>query len=153
MLPQRIEGALDSPIGKPADWNADKAGECLALHVREQMIGDYRFMVSAWEPSPGELAALVCGAPVHLGISAKQHPVVQLGVGDVPKHSAIRKTGWIVSEDRDDDDRLWCRITLVVGQNHFPAGIEIEGTEQMPEATSRLMAAMLRHARKEGWIA
>lgn len=41
-------------------------------------------MITAWFPSPEELAALNSGAPIHLTILGEGHPPVMLDVGDVP---------------------------------------------------------------------
>jgi hypothetical protein len=42
-------------------------------------------MVTAWEPTPDELAKLNAGAPVHLRILGSAHPPVMLSVGEVPE--------------------------------------------------------------------
>jgi hypothetical protein len=42
-------------------------------------------MVTAWEPTPDELARLNAGAPVHLRILGSAHPPVLLTVGEVPE--------------------------------------------------------------------
>lgn len=42
-------------------------------------------MVTAWIPTPDELAALNAGAPIHLTILGGSHPPVMMGVGDVPE--------------------------------------------------------------------
>lgn len=41
-------------------------------------------MVSAWTPSPAELARLVAGASVHLRIIGTVHPPVSIDVGMPP---------------------------------------------------------------------
>lgn len=45
---------------------------------------DTPVMVSAWLPSPDELASLNAGAPIHLRIVGTAHPPVMLGVGEIP---------------------------------------------------------------------
>ena len=42
-------------------------------------------MVTAWMPTPDELAALNAGAPIHLRVIGTQHPPVMLSVGDAPE--------------------------------------------------------------------
>ena len=42
-------------------------------------------MVTAWFPTPDELAALNAGAPIHLTVVGTGHPPVMMGVGDVPE--------------------------------------------------------------------
>ena len=41
-------------------------------------------MITAWFPTPEELAAINAGAPIHLRIVGTKHPPVMLEVGDVP---------------------------------------------------------------------
>lgn len=41
-------------------------------------------MVTAWFPTPKELAALNAGAPVHLRILGNAHPPVMVEVGQIP---------------------------------------------------------------------
>lgn len=41
-------------------------------------------MVTAWFPTPDELAALNAGAPIHLTVVGSGHPPVMMGVGDRP---------------------------------------------------------------------
>ncbi|MCK1676612.1 hypothetical protein [Bradyrhizobium sp. 150] len=41
-------------------------------------------METAWLPTPEEIAAIVCGAPVLLRILGNQHPPVAVYVGDIP---------------------------------------------------------------------
>lgn len=41
-------------------------------------------MVSAWQPTPDELARLNAGASVHLRVIGTQHPPVMLEVGQPP---------------------------------------------------------------------
>jgi hypothetical protein len=41
-------------------------------------------MVTAWQPTPDELARLNAGASVHLRVIGAQHPPVMLDVGDPP---------------------------------------------------------------------
>ena len=41
-------------------------------------------MVTAWLPTPAELAALASGAPVYVRILGTQHPPIMLTVGPLP---------------------------------------------------------------------
>lgn len=41
-------------------------------------------MVTAWQPTPEELARLNAGASVHLRVLGTVHPPVMVGVGDPP---------------------------------------------------------------------
>lgn len=42
-------------------------------------------MVTAWHPTPKELAALNAGAPVHVRIIGTAHPPIMVEVGDAPE--------------------------------------------------------------------
>ncbi|WP_206185849.1 hypothetical protein [Sphingosinicella sp. BN140058] len=46
------------------------------------MNGDMPCMVSAWEPTPAEVAAIAAGAKVLLRIVGQGHPPVAVYVGD-----------------------------------------------------------------------
>lgn len=62
----------------------------LGLPIRDEMVActvngpETPAMVTAWFPTPAELAALLAGAPVHLRILGNQHPPVAVEVGDPP---------------------------------------------------------------------
>jgi hypothetical protein len=83
MLPAIIENHTTC-AGKPKDWDAAKSGHCGGLAVRVEQYDGLVWMVSAWRPSPDELAALNRGACINLRLSAPQHPVVGMSVGPVP---------------------------------------------------------------------
>lgn len=80
MIPTRIEGAMENPLDAPADWNPDQNGHCGALFVRCDQVNGIRFLRSAWEALPSEALALLAGGKVELGLAARDHPVVNLGV-------------------------------------------------------------------------
>lgn len=67
-----------------------KAQGYYGLPVRDEVANDpvtgpdTPVMVTAWIPSPDELAALNAGAPIHLRIVGRAHPPVMVGVGDAP---------------------------------------------------------------------
>lgn len=84
MRPIRIPGAGDRPLDAPSDWDETKDGVCGRLFVRREVVGDIQYMRSAWEVEFGEAASLLAGAPMTLGVSGNQHPVVQLGIGELP---------------------------------------------------------------------
>jgi hypothetical protein len=83
MIPAFIEGATRK-LAAPADWNKDEQGVCGALVVRDEETNAGQFMVSAWEPTPEELAALLGGAKVYLHVMGRSHPPVMLLVGEAP---------------------------------------------------------------------
>jgi hypothetical protein len=61
------------------------------LPLRDEVINDNvtgpgtPCMVTAWMPTPDELAALNAGAPIHLRIVGNAHPPVMMGVGEIPE--------------------------------------------------------------------
>jgi len=63
----------------------------LGLPLRDELIDcavngpNTPSMVTAWEPTPEELAKLNAGAPVHLRVLGSSHPPVMLAVGEVPE--------------------------------------------------------------------
>lgn len=75
MLIARIEGAT-RVLGKSQGY--------LGLPVRDESVEGVPCMVTAWEPSPDEIARLVVGAPVYLRVLGSSHPPVAMEVGTVP---------------------------------------------------------------------
>lgn len=71
-------------LGAPDGWNPDAHGPCLGLPIRDEHLGDMPMMISAWEPTPDELAAIAAGAKVMLRIVGGGHPPVMVYVGDAP---------------------------------------------------------------------
>ncbi|MFW2829908.1 hypothetical protein [Sphingomonas sp. ID0503] len=69
-------------LGAPAGWTPETSGPCLGLPIRREMNGDMPCMVSAWEPTVAELAALQAGAKVYLRVLGSAHPPVMIYVGD-----------------------------------------------------------------------
>lgn len=63
----------------------------LGLPIRDELINcsvggeGTPAMVTAWIPTPDEIAKIVAGAPIHLRILGTGHPPVMLDVGDVPE--------------------------------------------------------------------
>jgi hypothetical protein len=82
MIIKRIENASRT-FGAPHDWkNTD--GPCQGLPVLDVVTEEGLFMISAWEPTPEELAALNRGESIKLWVRGTVHPVVALSVGPVP---------------------------------------------------------------------
>lgn len=77
MLIARIEGATRT-LGKPEDMTDE---QCKPLSIKDEMWDGVPVMISAWEPSPAEINALLSGAKVHLYIFGHAHPPVYVGVG------------------------------------------------------------------------
>ena len=82
MLIKRIEGAT-RVLGAPPDWDG-KDMSCGALPVLDVITSEGPFMVSAWEPTPDELARLANGETVKLWVRGTGHPVVALTIAPVP---------------------------------------------------------------------
>lgn len=63
----------------------------LGLPLRDELVDDAvtgpgtPSMVTAWMPSPDELARLQAGAPIYLRIMGTQHPPVMVSIGEVPE--------------------------------------------------------------------
>jgi hypothetical protein len=87
MLVDRVEGCT-RVLGAPKGWTPETSGDCHGLPIRDEMNGDVPCMISAWEPTPAELAALNLGAKVMLRLVGTGHPPVALYVSDVPDASA-----------------------------------------------------------------
>ena len=60
MIVGRIDGATRE-LGKPAGWNDARDGKCLTLPVRDECVGGVHQMVSAWVPTPDEIARIAAG--------------------------------------------------------------------------------------------
>lgn len=80
MIPGRILNAT-RVLGAPVDWDAERDGPCCGLPVRLELAGGLPTMVSAWQPTPAEIAAIVQGSPVYLRVVGGSHPPVMLWAG------------------------------------------------------------------------
>jgi hypothetical protein len=76
MLINAIEGATRR-IGKSQGYNG--------LPLRDEIGHFGPQMVSSWQPTPAEIAAIVAGAPIHLTVLGSAHPPVLLAVGEIPR--------------------------------------------------------------------
>jgi hypothetical protein len=89
MLIRMIEG-VTRVIGKSQGY--------LGLPLRDEVIAcpvggpDTPAMVSAWEPTPKELAQLQAGAAVHLRVLGTAHPPVLVFVGPAPDAQPVPGT-------------------------------------------------------------
>lgn len=80
MLIGRIENAT-RVLGPPATWDDEKNGRCGALAIRDEPAeGGGNVMVSAWHPTPEEVAKINAGEPVYLWIWGAAHPPVMVTV-------------------------------------------------------------------------
>ena len=81
MIPARVEGCTRA-LGAPSGWTPETNGDCGFLRIRDEMNGDVPAMVSAWEPTPAELAELNAGGKVYLSVIGTGHPPVWVWVGE-----------------------------------------------------------------------
>ena len=77
MIPARIAGCTRA-LGAPPGWTPETSGECCGLPIRDEVSGDMPCMISAWEPTPAELAALNAGGKVYLRVVGTGHPPVMV---------------------------------------------------------------------------
>lgn len=83
MIPARISDCT-RVLGAPKGWTPETSGDCGGLPIRDELAGDMPVMVSAWEPTPAEIAAIAAGAKVYLRIVGTGHPPVMLWAGEQP---------------------------------------------------------------------
>lgn len=81
MIIARIAGCT-RVLGAPTGWTPETSGPCVGLPIRDEMNGDVPCMVSAWEPTPDEIAAIVGGSKIYLRVLGVGHPPVALFVGE-----------------------------------------------------------------------
>lgn len=81
MIPKRIHGATRY-LGAPEGWEPDKDGDCSHLAILDVPSDNdgSPVMISAWEPTPAELAAMQEGKPVYLQVVGTAHPPVNIWV-------------------------------------------------------------------------
>lgn len=150
MNPAVIQGHAHV-AGQPDNWDESVMGRCQGLPIRFDAVAGLTFMRSAWTPTDEEIAHLVAGANVELGVSAPEHPVVQLGVGPVPHDPELpARPVYIVRDMIDADGSRWCRAIVVLGSRSFPAGIQIKEDVPFEIASARLIKALQSHMAAAG---
>jgi len=75
MMINAIEGATRR-IGKSQGY--------LGLPLRDEVGSHGPQMVTSWQPTPNEIAAIVAGAPIYLTVLGDGHPPVMMEVGKAP---------------------------------------------------------------------
>jgi hypothetical protein len=55
------------------------------LPLRDEILDGVPCMVSSWQPTPAELAALQSGAPIYVRVLGSAHPPILLEVGPLPE--------------------------------------------------------------------
>lgn len=146
----RIPGADPVPLGAPPDWNEKESGHCGGLFVRRENIAGVGYMRSAWEVEATEAAALFAGARLTLGVAGPGHPVVQLGVGDLPPDF---EPTVMARRFNQIDGRPFVKVEMM-----FPHGggrrgfceVHVDGT--LADAVSHGVTRIETLARREGWI-
>ena len=88
MIISRVRDMTRS-LGAPKDWNPNDTGPCYGLPVRIEPHGKMNSFVSAWEPTPAELAALNRGAKVMLRVVGDSHPPVMIYVDQEPEPGGL----------------------------------------------------------------
>jgi len=83
MLVGRIPNAT-RVLGAPPDWDKATKGPCCGLPVQDIETAAGPAMMSAWQPTPDELARLIAGASVTLLVLGRIHPPVSLAVSMPP---------------------------------------------------------------------
>lgn len=81
MMLRRIENAtrvLGQRQGYLGLWLRDEPVNC-------SVNGETPSMMTAWEPTPDEIAKIVAGAPIYLRVLGTVHPPVMLSVGTPPE--------------------------------------------------------------------
>ena len=69
-------------FGKGKDWINELDGNCGTIHVVpffDERLG-YNIQYSVYKPTPEDIAAIVAGGGIRLGIHGDGHPVFQLCV-------------------------------------------------------------------------
>ena len=85
MRPAKTDGETRA-MCRPADWDPALDGDVGALSIRDEtdLQSGQNVMISTWVLDPGDLIALASGAPIHLKIFGRGHPVVSVYVGEEP---------------------------------------------------------------------
>lgn len=70
------------PLGVPRDWDTELDGEVGTIFVANAVdtLSGMNVMYSVYKPSADEIAALLNGGAIRLGIMGRSHPVFQLAV-------------------------------------------------------------------------
>lgn len=149
MRAARISGADPKPIGAPKDWSEATHGHCGALFVRRENIAGVAYMRSAWEVEAHEAALLFAGARLTLGVAGQCHPVVQLGVGQLPPDFEPTVMARRFTHERG----LPCvRVEMLFPHGGGRSGhCEVEITDTLADAVADGVTRIEALARREGW--
>lgn len=150
MRARKISGAEPTPVGAPANWSEEENGHCTALFIRKTRIDGIDFMQSAWDTDSGESIKTLAGAAVILGVSANDHPVVHIGVADLPEtfEPVIQARTF-----HDPQGQRMVRVEMLFdheGGSRAYAKVKIDGT--LADAVSAGVTRVETFARTQGWI-
>jgi len=109
----------------------------LGLPVRDELREGVAFMVSAWEPTADEIAAIQAGAKIEVSIMGTVHPPIMLSVGTAPEGA---------EPDPEAEKAEWCARFVTYMVDH--AGFE-KFNCGMPVREYAEMAAPLYYANKD----
>lgn len=76
MMINAIEGCTRR-IGKSQGY--------LGLPLRDELFDGVPSMLSSWQPTPAELAALIAGAPIYVRLLGSAHPPILVTIGPLPE--------------------------------------------------------------------
>lgn len=148
----RIANALPKPLGAPDDWDPEKNGHCGGLFIRPEEIGGVQFMRSAWEAEPNEAALMMAGAKLIVGISGNVHPVLHLGVDQLPEDfEPLATARKIVAMDGQAGVRVEMLFCHGGGKRGF-IELPLEGTS-FAKAVADGIEQIEAMATERGWIA
>jgi hypothetical protein len=71
-------------LGAPKNWDRERDGFCGALSIRDEKTTAGDTMISAWCPTPEEIARIEQGAPIYVYVVGQVHPPISVGVGPRP---------------------------------------------------------------------
>jgi hypothetical protein len=148
--PARISGADPKPLGAPEDWSEEKHGHCGALFIRRDREAGVAYMRSAWEVEATEAAFLFAGARLTLGVAGHCHPVVHLGVGDLP---ADFEPTVMARRFSDMKGKPSVRVEMLFPHGGGRRGFcEVHVDGKLADAVSQGVTRIEALARREGWI-
>lgn len=149
MQPTRISGSDARPLGAPQDWNEAEHGHCGGLFVRRELIDGLPYMRSAWEVTPQEAGLLLAGARLTLGVSGHQHPVVQMGVAELPPDFEP-----VVYARRFTDPKgtAMVRVEMTFPPDGRRGYSSVPVLGRLCDAVAAGVEHIENMARKEGWI-
>ena len=105
MNPTETRGATNK-YERPANWNAEKNGECGDLMVRVDTYGADQIIecISTWKPTAGELRKLNAGGVIEIGLSIPNQCVMRAYVVDPVVSAKPVERHVVINEHAHGDD-------------------------------------------------